>query len=76
MKLCIALASLAAALAAPAAATAPDLAALAKVDQIFADWQRAAHAPGLVYGIVEDGRLIAVHGLGAQDVATNAPVTA
>ena len=75
MKLSIALASLAAVLPAPVAA-APNPAALAKVDQIFADWQRAAHAPGLVYGIVEDGRLVAVHGLGTQDVTTNAPVTA
>jgi serine-type D-Ala-D-Ala carboxypeptidase/endopeptidase len=74
MKLCVALASLAAALAAPAAAAAPDAAALAKVDQIFADWQRAAHVPGLVYGIVEDGQLVSVHGLGVQDVATKAPV--
>ena len=77
MKLCIALASLAAALAAPAAATAPDSAALAKVDTIFADWQRASHVPGLVYGIVADGRLVAVHGLGhAGHGVSYAPVTA
>ena len=57
------------------AVAAPDQAALAKVDGIFADWQRAAHAPGFAYGIVADGQLIAVRGLGVQDVATDAAVT-
>lgn len=50
-------------------------ATLAEVDRIFADWQVAAHVPGLVYGVVVDGRLVAVHGFGVQDTATNAPVT-
>jgi serine-type D-Ala-D-Ala carboxypeptidase/endopeptidase len=63
------------ALAAPAQAAVPDAATLAQVDRIFADWQRTAHVPGLVYGIVEDGRLVVVHGLGVQDVQTKAPVT-
>ncbi|MEO6581980.1 MAG: serine hydrolase domain-containing protein [Sphingomicrobium sp.] len=59
----------------PAAAAGPDRATLAQIDRIFADWQRAAHAPGLVYGVVADGRLIAVHGFGVEDLAANAPVT-
>ena len=70
-----ALAALALSLATPLAA-APGPAALAEAQTIFSDWQRAAHAPGLVYGIVADGELVAVHGSGVQDVATRAPVTA
>ncbi len=76
MRVQAALASLLLLLAPPAGAAPPDAAALAKVDQIFADWQRTAHVPGLVYGIVADGRLVAVHGLGVQDVATKTPVNA
>lgn len=64
------------ALAMPARATPPTPAALAEVDRIFADWQIAAHIPGLIYGVVADGRLVAVHGFGVQDTATNRAVTA
>ena len=63
------------AVAVPAAA-APDPNLLAEADRLFADWQRAAHAPGLVYGIVADGRLVVLRGHGVQDVTTRAPVTA
>lgn len=59
-----------------AAGATPDAAALAEVDRIYADWQRAAHVPGLVYGIVADGKLVHVRGLGVQDVTTQRPVTA
>lgn len=60
----------------PAArATPPAPADLAAVDRIFADWQQAAHVPGLVYGVVAGGRLVAVHGFGVQDTVTQAPVT-
>ena len=48
---------------------------VAEIDKIYADWQSAAHVPGLVYGIVADGRLVYVKGLGVQDVTTRAPVT-
>ncbi|MCY7338438.1 MAG: beta-lactamase family protein [Sphingomonas bacterium] len=75
MKLHRSIALLAFGLAPAATAAAPDPAALAEVNQIFADWQLAAHAPGLVYGVVADGKLVAVHGLGVQDTASNAPVT-
>ncbi|SOB87704.1 CubicO group peptidase, beta-lactamase class C family [Sphingomonas guangdongensis] len=47
-----------------------------QVDTIFADWMRAQHVPGLVYGIVKDGRLVLVKGLGTQDQDARAPVTA
>ena len=56
-------------------AAVPSTAALAEVDKIFAEWQLAAHVPGLVYGVVVDGQLIHVRGLGVQDVGTRSPVT-
>jgi CubicO group peptidase (beta-lactamase class C family) len=62
-------------LATPVAAETPSPAALAEIDKIYADWQSASHVPGLVYGIVANGQLVYVKGLGVQDVATRAPVT-
>ncbi|WP_420136228.1 serine hydrolase domain-containing protein [Sphingomonas sp.] len=66
------------ALFAAVTASAADLdrAVLADADRIFADWQRNAHVPGLVYGIVVDGKLVHVRGSGVQDVESNRPVTA
>src|SRR5205085_302162 len=52
-----------------------DRAALAATDKIFADWQRDAHVPGLVYGIVADGKLVHVRGTGVQDIDSKRPVT-
>jgi CubicO group peptidase (beta-lactamase class C family) len=46
-----------------------------EVDRIFADYALDSHIPGLVYGIVADGRLIYVRGLGVQDLESNRPVT-
>ncbi|MBA2588854.1 MAG: beta-lactamase family protein [Alphaproteobacteria bacterium] len=60
----------------PAAAAPPGAALLAKVHKIFDDWRLTAHAPGVVYGIVMDGKLVAVEGLGVQDVKSASPVTA
>ena len=51
---------------APALAAPPDAATLQKIDRIFADWQIAAHVPGLAYGVVADGKLVHVGGLGVQ----------
>lgn len=76
MKLRTALACLLLILAPAAQAAAPNKAALAEVDRIFADWGLAAHAPGLVYGIVADGKLVHVKGLGVQDIASRRAVTA
>jgi CubicO group peptidase (beta-lactamase class C family) len=60
----------------PAAAPAPSrAAALAAVDPLFADFFQTKRAPGVVYGVVADGRLIYVRSLGVQDTATRAPVT-
>lgn len=51
-------------------------AAYAKLDAIFADFARERHVPGLVYGVVVDGRLDYVKTLGVQDTETKRPVTA
>ena len=47
----------------------------AKVDQIFADYAIDQHIPGMVYGIVADGKLIYVRGVGVQDLESKRPVT-
>ena len=49
---------------------------LPSIDASFAQFQRDTHSPGLAYGIVADGRLIHVKGLGVQDVEARRPVTA
>jgi D-alanyl-D-alanine-carboxypeptidase/D-alanyl-D-alanine-endopeptidase len=59
-----------------AAESTPDAATLRKIDQIFGDYALDAHVPGLVYGIVADGRLVYVRGLGVQDLDSKRPVTA
>lgn len=46
---------------------------LGEIDAAFDAWQAAAHAPGLVYGVVLDGRLIHVHASGVKTV-DGAPV--
>lgn len=50
-------------------------AALPAIDRLFADFQVDSHAPGLVYGIVANGRLVHVKGLGVQDLVQKRPVT-
>ena len=59
--------------AAPAAAVAR---AIPAIDRIFADFQRESHAPGLVYAIVADGRLVHVQAFGVQDLKAKRPVSA
>jgi D-alanyl-D-alanine-carboxypeptidase/D-alanyl-D-alanine-endopeptidase len=81
MNLCRLAAALLA-IAAPAAAVEPGpppaevAAALPEIGRLFDDWKRDARAPGLVWGIVRDGQLVALEADGVQDVATRAPVTA
>ena len=48
----------------------------AATDKIFEEFQLDAHAPGLVYGIVEGGKLVHVKALGVQDLKERRPVTA
>ena len=50
--------------------------AFAKVDEIFADYALDNHIPGLVYGVVADGKLVYVRGIGVQDLESKRPVTA
>ncbi len=65
---------------ATAVPSAPRLAAsetpYAAADRIFEEYRLDAHVPGLVYGIVADGRLVHVGTLGVQDTESNRPVTA
>src|SRR3546814_782906 len=64
----------------PARAAEPMPAAIApvlpEIDTAFAKFQRDSHSPGLVYGIVADGRLVHVKALGVQDIEARRPVTA
>jgi serine-type D-Ala-D-Ala carboxypeptidase/endopeptidase len=47
----------------------------AALDADFAKWMAEAHVPGLVWGIVKDGRLVHVRAMGLQTVEDNVPVT-
>jgi CubicO group peptidase (beta-lactamase class C family) len=47
----------------------------AKLDGIFADYALDQHIPGLVFGVVADGQLVYVRGMGVQDVESHRPVT-
>lgn len=63
-------------LAGPAAAqTEAQKAAFAAIDPLFDAFMTERHAPGLVYGVVVDGKLAYVRTVGVQDTKTNAPVT-
>lgn len=48
----------------------------ATADEIFEAFRLDAHVPGLVYGIVAEGRLIHVGAFGVQDLESKRPVTA
>lgn len=45
-------------------------------DRVFDEYRLDAHVPGLVYGIVANGRLVHVRTLGVQDTESARPVTA
>jgi len=68
------LGSVAATHAQSAASTPPD--SFAVTDRIFEEFCLDAHIPGLVYGIVSDGRLQHVGTFGVQDLQSRRPVTA
>lgn len=57
----------------PAATAAPE--AYASVDRLFEDFRLDSHVPGLVYGVVADGRLVHVGTYGVQDLDVLRPVT-
>lgn len=68
---------LAAAIAAGApAAHAQPPAVLAAIDQGMEAYRLDAHIPGMVWGVVKDGRLVHVKGAGVQDIDAKRPVTA
>lgn len=46
------------------------------IDAHFSRFQQTAHAPGLVYGIVRDGKLVHVSAMGVQDIEARRPVDA
>jgi serine-type D-Ala-D-Ala carboxypeptidase/endopeptidase len=73
MRLAFALGCALLATAAPAA-TLEEL--IPEFDRIMGDYGQAAPQPGMVYGIVKDGRLIHVRGFGVQDLEAKRPVTA
>jgi len=43
---------------------------LPQIDAYFTEYQRNAHIPGLVYGIVQDGRLVAFRAFGEMEVGS------
>jgi CubicO group peptidase (beta-lactamase class C family) len=46
-----------------------------RIDAMFEEFQQKNPTPGLVYGIVANGRLVHVRGFGVQDIAEKRPVT-
>ena len=67
------------AVASPAAAQDPAPKTLEQlapdIDARFATFQADAHIPGLVYGVVQNGKLVYVKGIGVQDLDARRPVT-
>ena len=54
---------------------AQDAAVFAEVDRTMENYRLDAHIPGMVWGIVQDGRLVHVKGAGVQDLDTKGPVS-
>lgn len=46
-----------------------------EIDALFAKYQADQHIPGMVYGVVKDGRLAYVKGIGVQNIDDKRPVT-
>ena len=55
---------------------AQNAAVFAEVDRTMEKYRLDAHIPGMVWGIVQDGRLVHVKGAGVQDIDTKRPVNA
>lgn len=62
-------------LARDSAALARDSTTLAAIDAAMEDYRLDAHIPGMVWGVVMDGRLVHARGAGVQDVESRRPVT-
>ena len=52
------------------------LADYSAADQVFDEYRLDAHFPGIVFGVVAEGRLVHVATFGVQDLESNHPVTA
>lgn len=50
------------------AAPDPIESAAPAIEAIFSRWMADNHVPGMIYGVVAEGRLVVVHGLGVQDL--------
>lgn len=46
-----------------------------EIDALFAKFQADSHVPGLVYGVVKDGKLVYVKGSGVQELTDKRAVT-
>ncbi len=46
-----------------------------EIDALFARFQTEQHVPGVVYGVVQDGKLAYVKGIGVQNITDKRPVT-
>ncbi len=46
-----------------------------EIDALFAKYQAEQHIPGIVYGVVKDGRLAYVKGIGVQNIDDRGAVT-
>ncbi len=46
------------------------------LDSDFQKWMQDNNVPGLVWGVVQDGKLLHLRALGVQDIETKTPVTA
>lgn len=57
-------------------ARAQSAATTAAVDRVMEAYRLDAHIPGMVWGVVKDGRLVHVKGAGVQDIDAKRPVTA
>jgi serine-type D-Ala-D-Ala carboxypeptidase/endopeptidase len=61
---------------APAAQPATIASQAASLRARFEAYMNDAHVPGMVYGVVQDGKLVLVQGLGVRDLESRAPVDA
>src|SRR6476619_153651 len=51
-------------------------AAMVEIDRTMENYRLDAHIPGMVWGVVQDGRLVHVQAAGVQDLESKRPVTA
>lgn len=62
---------------APAAPPAASIDTMAtEISGYFEAYMQSAHVPGLVFGVVKDGKLVLVRGLGVMETGSERPVTA